>query len=759
MVNMKIQGQVEELLSRMTLNEKVGQLNQRMYGWNAYKRVGDDIELTEEFKNEVLKFDGMGALYGFLRADPWSAVTYETGITYDMAAKAVNKLQRYIEENTRLGIPVLMTTDSPHGNMMLDGYLLPSILAMGCTFNPSLIEKSYDVCAKQVKKCGMGATLVSILDMLRDPRWGRSEECFGEDPYLSSKMAKAVVTGCQGNTQDGCFDKDHLAAVAKHFCGQGECQGGINANPANIGKRELREIHLPTMKACCEANVSGCMAAYNEIDGIPCNANKEILIDVLRSEFNFEGIVMADGYAVDGLTILTGDAIKAGALALSSGVDLSLWDYSFTLLEKAVEQGFVSEEDINRSVRRVLSLKYSLGLFDNPFVEEDISNQINYENNDISLKIARESIVLLENKDNLLPLSNNFKKIAIIGPNADNIYNQLGDYTPPIDTENGITILDGIRRIAYDGAIISYAKGCDIRGDGREGFEEAVKIANEADVVILALGTSSKRNFDIITDKTGAVVSYENPTEMDCGEGVDVANLQLGGLQNELANLMFDIEKPVITVLIQGRPNAIEEISRRTTALLCSFYPGPLGGQAIAEIIFGKINPSGHLSVSVPRSSFLLPTYYNYKETGADRSYIDMKRASLYPFGYGLSYTVFEYSDLKVVTEEINAENIENGQSVSITVNVKNAGNIGGFTVAQLYIKDLQATVTRRVKELKGFKKLWLEKNESRVVEFILGKNELGIWDISMKFTVEPGTIRLFCGEDSRASLSTDLII
>jgi beta-glucosidase len=211
--------------------------------------------------------------------------------------------------------------------------------------------------------------------------------------------------------------------------------------------------------------------------------------------------------------------------------------------------------------------------------------------------------------------------------------------------------------------------------------------------------------------------------------------------------------------LVQGRPNAIEEISEKTTALLCSFYPGPLGGQAIAEIIFGKINPSGHLSVSVPRSSFLLPAYYNYKETGADRSYIDMKRASLYPFGYGLSYTVFEYSDLKVVTEEINAENIENGQSVSITVNVKNAGNIGGFTVAQLYIKDLQATVTRRVKELKGFKKLWLEKNESRVVEFILGKNELGIWDISMKFTVEPGTIRLFCGEDSRASLSTDLII
>lgn len=750
-----IERRVEDLLGRMSLQEKVGQLNQRMFGWHAYRKADKGFELTEAFKMEVAAGNGMGALYGLFRADPWSKVTYENGITAADSAKVANRIQRYVKEHTRLGIPVLLSEECPHGHQALDGTLTPTNIGIGATWNPRLAKEAYEQVAAEIRARGAQLGLISTLDLLRDPRWGRSEECFGEDPYLAKQFTTAAVEGLQGSQAEELLRPDKVAAVLKHFCGQGSGEGGLNAHPASIGEREMREIHLPGMKAGVEAGAMGCMAAYNEIDGIPCHANRKLLTDILREEWRFEGIVMADGTAIDRLLALTGDYESAAAAALVAGVDLSLWDKAFSTLEQAVLHGKVDISFIDRAVRRVLRLKFKLGLFENPFTDERAAATIvgNESARRLNLQLARECVVLLKNENKLLPLSADLRQIAVIGPNADALYNQLGDYTAVQRPGSGTTVLEGIRRTA--GAIkVAYAKGCGIRGDSREGFEEAIDIAKQSDIAVLVMGGSSARNFAIPFDINGAaIVKDDNPSDMDCGEGVDLSSLQLGGVQPELISEIAATGTPVVLVLIQGRPHSISESVDKCSAVLTAWYPGPEGGQAIGEILFGAVNPSGKLAVTIPYSSMNLPVYYNRKDLGHEPRYADCKKLALYPFGYGLSYTTFSYANLRAVRPEITVAELNAGAGFEITVDVENTGEKAGAEVVQLYVKDLEASVTRRVKELKGFRKVWLEPGEKRKLSFRLTKEELGLWNPAMSYIVEPGQVKVTVGGDSDAAL------
>ncbi len=732
----------ENLLSHMTLKEKAGQLNQRLYGFSIYERRGEEIELSREFKEEVEKYSGLGVLYGLYRADPWSGKTYDSGLTGNLAVKAYNQVQKYVMEHSRLGIPMLLSSECPHGHQALDGYLLPVNLCSGASFHPELLEEAYEVCGEQLKQLGVDLALVSTLDILRDPRWGRSEECFGEDPYLASEFAKAAVTGIQ---------KKGVAVVAKHYCAQGEGTGGINASAARIGERELREIHLPAVKASVDAGVKGVMAAYNEIDGIPCHASHWLLTKVLREELGFSGVVMSDGVAIDRLDCMTGDRTVSGATALKAGVDIGLWDEAFGLLEEAVERGLVTMQELDRAVLRVLMLKFERGLFEQPYLDEnkDVANY-SIESHPQSYRLALESAVLLKNKDQILPIKlEKLRSIAVIGPNADEIYHQLGDYTPPIREGEGITVLKGLQDMVREAGAkveIRYSRGCGLFDGSREEFTEAVELAASSDLTILVLGGSSSRFGEAAFDKNGAVIS-RGKISMDCGEGVDCANLELPGLQKELIQAVAKTGSRVITVLLQGRPYAVTEAAELSDGVLCSFYNGPWGGKAIARLLCGAENPSGRLPVSVPSHTGQLPIYYNYKDSYT-RNYYDAGKEPLYCFGHGLSYTSFQYDDFHIDRKEFTASEVEEA-GVKISFSVTNTGKMDGYAVPQLYLRDIQATVTRRVRELKAFDKLWVPAGETVEGVFVLTAEKLSYWNHEMRYVAEPGTFELIISDSS----------
>ena len=727
--------EAKELLDKMTLQEKIGQLNQKLYGFGIYERNGEEISFSQEFKDEVEKYGGLGTLYGLYRADPWSQKNYENGLYGENAVKAYNKMQEYVLEHSRLRIPALLSTECPHGHQALDSYLLPVNLNMGATFNTELIHSAYSVCGKQLREMGVDLALISLLDVVRDPRWGRSEECFSEDPYLCSKMAEQIVKAVQD---------EGVSVVAKHFAAQGECTGGINASAARIGERELREIHLPAMKACADAGVDGVMAAYNEIDGVFCHANRHLLTDILRDEMGFEGVVMADGCAIDQLNVVTGDCVHSAAAALRAGVDIGLWDEAYGRLEEALENGYITEEDIDRAVLRVLELKIKRGIFKHPLLDENQNQEdYSYEKYPQALEIARESVVLLENRNEILPLSKEQRKIAVIGPNADAVYNQLGDYSPQVKREKCSTVLDGVR--SYFGDNVVYARGCGVFEGTQEEQTEAVKLAEQSDITILVLGGSSSRFGEVSFDANGAAIS-EHGVSMDCGEGVDTSELSLPIEQRELAEKIFATGSKVITVIIGGRAYALDTIAEKSDAVLYAFYPGMQGGKAIAEILFGDVNPSGRLPVSLPRCSGQLPVYYNYKNSYRSMHYYNIPDGAAYTFGYGKSYTEFEYDDVSFGNTEVALDELhKNGIQVEMTI--KNIGAQDGYAVPLVYIAGEQGSVVRRVKELKGFHKVWLKKGESTKVKILLPFEAFAVWNFEMEFKVEPGRVKLILEE------------
>lgn len=710
----------KDLLSKMTVMEKVGQLNQRLYGFRIYERNGEEFELTEEFCQEVERFSGLGVLYGLYRADPWADKDETTGITPELAKKAYNTVQRYVMEHSRLHIPMMLSTECPHGHQALGGGLLPVNLAVGASFDPELLQECYAACGRQLAGCKVDLALMSVLDVLRDPRWGRSEECYSEDPYLCSKMAAAAVTGMQS---------EGVSAISKHLCAQGEGTGGINASAARIGERELREIHLPPVKAVSEAGTAGVMAAYNEIDGVYCHGNPWLLRNVLREEFGFNGVVMADGVALDALNNVTNDNVKSGALALHSGVDISLWDTAFTRLGDALEQGYITMDDLDEAVLRVLKLKFERGLFDHPYMEENAGDAESYGIPTVSLQMARESVVLLKNDNNLLPLDKKYKKILVAGPNADELYRQLGDYTPPVRREEGSTVLDGIRMAAADAEVI-YMPGCGLFEGTDEEIQAAAAKAKECDVVIAVVGGSSSR-FESVTFDTNGAALLEKGVTMDCGEGRDVADIELQPVQSRLIESLKASGTPVVTVVVAGRPYGIERAAASSDALLQVFYPGPQGGQAVGEILFGRTEPSGRLPVSIPKTSGNLPVYYNCKGSYRMQNYLDHPDGVLYPFGAGQSYTEFTYENCSVSCAKDGA--------LEVKLTVKNTGDRTGTAVPQLYIHHRSGSTVPRVKELKWFKRVTLDAGEDVVLLATTEKDTLAVWNASMKHVVESG--------------------
>ena len=732
---------VNDLLSHMTLREKVGQLNQRLYGFRSYERKGDEITLTKETIEEAKYFGGLGVVYGLYRADPWSAKTEENGLSKEYAIKGYNLLQRCCLEHSRLGIPLLLSSECPHGHQALDGYLLPVNLAAGASFDPKLYKEAVSVCAHQLKQMGVNLSLVSALDVARDPRWGRTEECFGEDPYLCSCFAKAAVEGTQS---------EGVAMVAKHFCAQGETTGGVNASAARIGERELREIHLPAAKACCEAGVKGVMAAYNEIDGVYCHMNHHLLTEILRDEFGFDGIVMADGVALDRLQEAVGDEPHAAALALFAGVDVSLWDNVFPYLEDAVKDGLLDESLLDEAVKRVLTLKFEQGLFEHPYLPED-SKEESYtmEKYPQSLQLARESVVLLKNQD-VLPLKTSDQKILVLGPSADDIYRMLGDYTPPVSDENSFTLLKGLEYLAGDRII----KTCSYTALTEEKKKEVQKLIDWADVVIMAIGGSSSRFGGALFDNNGAAVVQGTQKDvskdsdlvrknkeawaMDCGEGMDSSTLSLPGDQLDWFLFVRESNKPLISIVVAGRSYAISEIASKTDALLYSFYPGPYGGLALAQLLYGQESPSGRLPISIPAHVGQLPVYYNPKRSYEAMKYWDEEDHALYEFGEGFGYGQLSYENMT-----LQKETDHDSFTYKVTFSVSNKSDADDFAVPQLYVRDIAASTVRRVRELKGFTKTSLKAGQTKQISIVLDKAAFTIWNLNMKQVVEPGEFEI----------------
>ena len=721
--NAPVDTRVCDLLARMTLREKVGQLNQRMYGWDAYRRTPDSpdgFELTDALRAETDRFAGLGALYGLFRADAWSGVDHANGPGAQDSAALAELVQRQVIASSRLGIPALFVEEVPHGHMALDGTVLPVNLAVGATWDPDLYERAAAHAAAELRARGGHLALVSALDIARDPRWGRTEECFGEDPHLAARLTEALVRGMQGEPGDS-FGADKAPVVLKHFAGQGATVGGRNSAESELGLRELHEIHLPAARAGVRAGAAALMSAYNEVDGLPCSGNRALLTELLRGDWGFEGLVMADGLAVDRLARITGDKVSAGALALNAGVDLSLWDEGFTHLEEAVERGLVAEEAIDTAVARVLSLKFRLGLFERPYSTGEFPSP--QQGRELSTALARAAVTLLHNGGDVLPIPATVSRIAVTGPQSATTAHQLGDYTAP--QTSGVSVLEGLRRLAPSGTDIRHAPGCALTGDDLSGIPEAVAAAAASDLAVLVLGGSSARTPDTAFDANGA--ARNAVSEMTCGEGVDLAGLSLGRAQHALLDAVTATGTPTAVVLIQGRPHVVPE---QAGALLTAWYPGPWGGEAIAEVLLGRAEPTGRLPVSVPRSAAQLPVYYNHKDTEYG-GYVDADAEPLHSFGHGLSYTSFAYGPPRL------AGNV-------IEVDVTNTGKRHGRSVVQVYIRRLLTPVWPRTLELHAFQGVELAPGECRTVEIPFGTDQLE----------QVGAVEVRVAESARAALA-----
>ena len=769
----------KDLLGRMTLKEKVGQLNQRLYGFRIYERQGEEFTLTDEFKEEVERMGGLGVLYGLYRADPWADKDEKTGIVPELSAKAYNMVQHYVMEHSRLGIPMMMSSECPHGHQALGGGLLPVNLAAGATFDPALLSEGYKACGKQLKSGHVELALMSALDMARDPRWGRSEECYSEDPCLAAAMAKAAVTGMQSTG---------VGSVAKHFCAQGETTGGVNASAARIGERELREIHFPSAKACCEAGVEGIMAAYNEIDGVYCHRNAWLLRDVLRGEMGFNGVTVSDYSAVEQLESiyhLAESPADAGRLALEAGMDQELPTiaaYNDELKEN-IRSGVVQESLLDEAVLRILTMKFRLGLFENPFPAENVQAEITPADTALNRKIAQESMILLKN-DGVLPLAKSVKKVAVIGWHADSVRALFGGYSALAMKENTLGVkmsmagiqadadspaaenavqktypgsevvmenpgveplarrcypdaysMLGALRLAAPHTEFLYAQGYPYAGNEESGHDAALQIAKDADLVICTLGGHYGWNASCTT-----------------GEGIDAMHIGLPVCQERFLEKLESLHKPVVGVHFDGHPISSDTADRVCNAILEAWAPGAQGGEAIAALLTGTANPCGKLPCTVARHEGQIPVYYNhptntcYSMTGGTpkNAYIDGAHTPRYCFGHGLSYTKYEYDTLRLEKDAIQADGVLKGR-----LHVRNAGNKAGTEIVQFYVHDVAASMVRPVKELVGFAKVDLQPGEEKTVCLSLPMSQLAFLDADMRWKVEHGKVELMVGASS----------
>ena len=731
---------LSDLLSRMTLEEKVGQLLCPL-GWEMYEIHGSEVRPSGKFK-QLIKERNAGMLWATYRADPWTKKTLANGLNPEMAAKAGNALQKYVMENTRLGIPMFLAEEAPHGHMAIGATVFPTGIGMAATWSPELVKEVGRVIAKEIRSQGGHIGYGPVLDLTRDPRWSRVEETFGEDPVLSGILGASMVDGLGGGNLS---QKYATIATLKHFLAYAVPEGGQNGNYASVGIRDLHQNFLPPFRKAIDAGALSVMTSYNSIDGIPCTSNHYLLTQLLRNEWKFRGFVVSDLYSIEGIHeshFVAPTKENAAIQSVTAGVDVDLGGDAYTNLCHAVQSGQMDKTVIDTAVCRVLRMKFEMGLFEHPYVDPKIAAKTvrRKEHIELARKIAQSSITLLKNENSILPLSKTINKVAVIGPNADNRYNMLGDYTAPQEDSNVKTVLDGILT-KLSPFRVEYVRGCAIRDTTVNEIEQAIEAARRSEVVIVVVGGSSARDFKTSYKETGAAVAEEGSvSDMECGEGFDRASLSLLGRQQELLESLQKTGKPLIVVYIEGRPLEKNWASEYADALLTAYYPGQEGGNAIADVLFGDYNPSGRLPISVPRSVGQIPVYYNQKAP-RNHDYVEVSSSPLYSFGYGMSYTTFEYSDLQVVQKS--------ARCFEVSFKVKNTGKYDGEEVSQLYMRDEYASVVQPMKQLKHFERFHLKKGEEKKVTFVLTEEDFFLVNYTLKKVVESGTFQVMIGSSS----------
>jgi beta-glucosidase len=667
-------------------------------------------------------------------------------------AELTNAIQKFFIENTRLKIPVIFHEECLHGQAAIDGTSFPQPIGLAATFDPELVESLFTMTAAEARARGTHQALTPVVDVARDPRWGRVEETYGEDPYLVSRLGIAAVRGFQGNAS--FKDKKHLIATLKHFVAHGQPESGMNCAPANVSPRILRETFLfPFREAIRKGGAISVMASYNEVDGVPSHANKWLLRDVLRNEWGFKGFVVADYYAIWELGnrpdthghFVASDKKESCALAVRAGVNIEFPEPDCYLhLEELVRKGVLRESQLDELVGPMLYWKFKLGLFDDPYVDPDEAERVvgSEPNTQLALKAARETITLLKNENKLAPLNlKDIKTIAVIGPNANR--SLLGGYSGV--PKRDVTVLEGIKAKVGDRAQVLHREGCKITVGGawhidevipsdpqedRRQIAEAVEVASQADVIVLAIGGNEQ------TSREAWALNHMG----------DRTSLDLIGRQEELVKAMLNTGKPVVVFLFNGRPLSINYLSQNVPVIFECWYLGQESGQAVADVLFGDYNPGGKLPITIPRSAGHVPAFYNYKPS-ARRGYLFDDVSPLYPFGYGLSYTTFQINNVRLANRKIKRRG-----STRILAEVKNTGNRAGSEVVQMYIRDLVSSVTRPVKELKGFERVFLEPGETKTVTIDITPESLSFYDINMRYVVEPGDFEIMLGNSAQDS-------
>jgi beta-glucosidase len=730
-----VEERIDDLMRRMTLKEKVGQLNLPCV---YVRELGTDIpaktEACKKFAAGTYTQE-IGPACGFF--------TLANEILREGArqqAEYFNELQKIALTQTRLKIPVMEDEEGTHGAMFPGGTVFPEGLAVGSSFDMDLVKAIYAAAAAEARAVGIHMLSTLVMEVDRDPRMGRNEEAYTEDPYLYMRIGETMVRATQGSDISA---PDKVIAVLTDFPTQSEPSSGLERGAIEVSDRSLRENFMPPwIGAITKAGGLGVMAGYPEVEDVPAHASVKWMNDVLRQEIGFKGVVESEG---GGFSTLIYEHIvptqKEAALpALRAGVDLDITyepAYMGPLVE-SVEEGRVPVALVDRALRRVLELKFRLGLFENPYVNVDHAVQMVHAqaNQDLALRAGREGIVLLKNDKNLLPLKKDLKSVALIGPNADDVANQLGDYSPKKILQHVTTVMEGIKAVVSPQTKVTQVRGCEVTGTDKSGFAAAVRAAEGADVAIVVVG--ERQYMENATDLHGS------PTD---GEGHDVASLDLSGVQEDLIQAVFETGTPTVVVLINGRPLSTRWTSEHVPALVEAWEPGERGGEAVADVLFGNYNPTGRLAISVPRHSGQLPVYYNYKPSKAylmRRGYVDMPATPLYPFGYGLSYTDFEYSNLHVEPAEIHP-----GGEARVTLDVKNTGERAGVETVQLYIHEEYAPVSTPVKQLRGFERVALEPGETKTVTLKLTSEDLQLLDIDMHWRVVPGDFEIMAGKSS----------
>jgi len=693
--SLPIEQRIEDLLGRMTLEEKVGQMNMPCVYEEALGKT------VPEKTAAVQRFAAGTYLQGF--APGGGFFTLPNTILHEgprQQADFLNGLQKIALEQTRLAIPLLESEEGTHGLMCPGGTIFPEGPGLASTWNMNLFSNIYATVAREARAIGIHQTFTLVIEPIRDPRLGRNEEAFSEDPFLCSRIAEMIVRGEQGSDMSA---QDKVVSGLCHYPGQSQPVSGFERGAMEISERTLREVFLPSWQMGIQrCGALGVMATYPAIDGIPTHASEKLLTRILRQEFGFDGLVLSEGGGIGTLVYegLAATQKDAGALALAAGVDVGISyesGYMLDLLE-SVREGRVSTNLVDRAVRRILKQKFRLGLFEHPYVDPERAVRVVHQqpHQDLALQAARECIVLLKNDHDFLPLAKNLNSIAVIGPNADEPRNQLGDYVPNGIPQHVITVLEGIQRAVSPDTKVTYVRGCEVIGPGIEEIAQVKAAAAKSQVAIVVVGENERR------------APLRTATD---GEGFDAATLELTGAQEELVEAVQSTGTPTIVVLINGRPLATRWIAEYVPGVVEAWLPGEKGGQALAEVIFGDVNPSGRLPVTIPRHVGQLPVYYNFKrskeywvKSGWGHPYVDLEPTPLYTFGYGLSYTRFSYASLR-----LSAMDIHPTESVEVSLEVRNTGSRAGAEVVQLYLQDVISSVSRPVKELRGFSKIGLQ--------------------------------------------------